>query len=94
MQEKRDIFEYWESKDKESTVFTSRTNIEKDSSLLDDNDELIHVIVASTWEEANAILHIREGRESYIPNGEAVPCPNNCGAYLYPEHTNECPYCT
>lgn len=48
---------------------------------------------AASWEEAMAIYHLRMGFEPYQPNGDAEPCPNNCGAHYYPKGSGECPNC-
>jgi hypothetical protein len=47
---------------------------------------------AQTWEEAQAIKHLRLGFEPYKPSGEAQPCPK-CEAFYYPKGSGECWRC-
>jgi hypothetical protein len=55
-------------------------------------EKIFWQIEASTWEEAMAIHHLRQGFEPYKPMGKAEPCPK-CGALFYPQGGGECWSC-
>ncbi len=52
----------------------------------------LHVIEADTFEEAAAVHAIKMGWGAYNP-GPSAPCPQGCGAFVYPECSGECPNC-
>ena len=52
-----------------------------------------YAISACTWEEAMAIYHLRQGWDSYCPEGEATRCPD-CGALHYSQGSGMCWSCT
>jgi len=49
-------------------------------------------VEVATWEEAQAIKHLRLGYEPYSPQGDATPCPS-CKAFYYPEGSGKCWKC-
>jgi hypothetical protein len=53
---------------------------------------LLWRIEVGTFEEAKAILNLRNGWEPYRPAGEAKPC-SACGSLGYPEGSGECWKC-
>jgi hypothetical protein len=57
-----------------------------------DTEVLLFTIDAATWEEAQAIKHLRMGWEPYKPQGGPKPCPR-CEAVYYPEGKGECWQC-
>ena len=60
--------------------------------LLSECEQFFWRIEAGTWEEAQAIYHLRQGWEPYQPEGAAVPCPE-CGALHYPSGSGQCWRC-
>ena len=89
-------YEAWEELDGARSISFSTTEgieIEKKNGLLSKNAKLIHVITAATFEEAKSIYNLRMGFAPYRPQGEPRECPNICGAFFYPESSDECPYC-
>jgi hypothetical protein len=54
---------------------------------------LLHRIEADTYEEAMSERNRLMDWEPYKPGGEAMDCPNACGAKFYPEGSGECPNC-
>lgn len=65
----------------------------KEKGLLSKDAVLLHILKASTYEEAMSIYNLRMGFEPYKPAGKPIKCPNNCGSFFYPEGSGECPYC-
>lgn len=53
---------------------------------------LLWEVEADTWEEAQAIHHLRMGFGPYVPMGDSKPCPK-CGTPYYPEGSGECWRC-
>ena len=78
-----------------SVTFTLVENIPdlRQRGLLEPDAKFLHRIEADTFEEALAVHHLRMGREPYWPTGKPAKCPNECGAYFYPEGSGECPNC-
>lgn len=54
---------------------------------------ILYEIEADTWEEAQAVHHVKMGWGPYLPGGNPAPCPNDCGSIYYPEGSGECPGC-
>ncbi len=55
--------------------------------------KLLFAFDADSLDEALAIRNLRLGWQPYKPVGKATECPNNCGAWYYPESSGECPHC-
>lgn len=72
---------------------TERIQEMREQGLPSQGAKLLYRIEADTAEEANAVHNIKMGWGPYRPIGEAVSCPNNCGAMFYPEGSGECPNC-
>lgn len=60
--------------------------------LLGPKSRLLYRFEAASWEEANAIHHLRQGWEPYKPMGEAAQCPD-CDANFYPKGSGQCWRC-
>ena len=85
-------FEAWQ--DDNGITLSDEENIKqlREKGLFFGEPKLLHVILADTSEEANAVHHIKMGWEPYKPQGEPGSCPK-CGAIYYPEGSGECPNC-
>jgi len=57
-----------------------------------DCEKIFYQFEACSWEEANAIYHLRQEFEPYNPDVPAAPCPK-CGVLFYPEGGGECWNC-
>lgn len=71
-------------------------SFEQASSYKDKEDnvvELLYIIKAATWEEANAINELRLYGSQYKPQGKSVTCPKCLEFQMFPENTNDCPLC-
>lgn len=70
------------------------TTINKFAELYKNNKKLKqrYNFITSSWEEAMAIYHLREGLEPYKPEGEPSKCPK-CGSWFYPKGSGECWNC-
>lgn len=93
MKEMKYRFEVWVDADSESMVGAGLVDDLKEKGFIGEEAQLIHVIEASTAEEASAIYNLRMGLEPYRPLGKPQPCPKGCGSYFYPEGSGQCPYC-
>jgi hypothetical protein len=86
------IYEAW-SEDGDTT-FALAENIldQRQKGLLRPDAKLLYRIEADTFDEALAVHYLRHGWTPYQP-GKPAKCPNECGAYFYPESSGECPNC-
>lgn len=90
------VYEAWKQHNKgPSIVFGEIEAIEEDrnSGILGSDARFLHKVEARTWEEAMMRHHELMKWMPYKPMGEAVSCPNDCGATFYPEGSGECPNC-
>jgi hypothetical protein len=87
------IYEAWQ--DETCIAFAEQERIKWDKSkgILSEEAKFLHRVEADTWEEAMTIHYQKMGWSPYKPEGEAIECPNNCGATFYPEGSGECPNC-
>ncbi len=93
MFEKKNHFEVWEYEGEISMILKGEREFLIKKKVLHPKSDLIHIITASTHEEAMSIRNLRLGFEPYKPIGEAEPCPNGCGSYYFPMGSGECAYC-
>jgi hypothetical protein len=93
MEDRKYKYQVWA--DSTSTTLASEEQINdlKLKGLIEEDAKLIHTFEAATGEEASSIYNLRMGFEPYKPAGKPELCPNNCGAYYYPEGSGQCPYC-
>jgi hypothetical protein len=89
----RYVFELWANKDRTEHTFCTRDSIDRNHPSFVDMVHRVFSIEADTYEEAMAACYLRRGFDPYKPVGNAVECPNNCGAHYYPEGSGECPIC-
>lgn len=87
-------YEAWITADGTEITLADGGQIEESRSkgLLGQDARLLYKIEAATWEEANAIHHIRMGWETYKPEREPAQCPR-CEAWYYPRGSGECWRC-
>ena len=85
-------FEAWRTED--GVVFGTLASIaeQRSKGLLSSSAQHLYSISARTWEEAQAIHHLRMGFEPYKPQGLAAPC-QKCGALLFPHGSAQCWQC-
>ena len=86
-------YQAWKDAESVTCATLKAFNYQKKTGLVDDHILILHIIEAETYEEAMAVHHIKMGWDPYIPAGNAVLCPNNCGSYFYPEGSCTCPKC-
>jgi hypothetical protein len=86
------VYEAWTEDG--SVTFTLVENIPdlRQRGLIKPDAKFLHRIEADTFEEALAVHYLRRGME-FQPTGKPAKCPNDCGAYFYPEGSGECPNC-
>jgi hypothetical protein len=85
-------FEAWRTEDGVVLGTLSSIAEQRAKGLLSSSAQHLYSISACTWEEAQAIHHLRMGFEPYKPQGPASPCPK-CNALLYPEGSAQCWQC-
>jgi len=85
-------FEAWSTED--GVVLGTLASIaeQRSKGLLSSSAQLLYSISAHTWEEAQAIHHLRMGFEPYKPQGVAAVC-SNCSALFYPAGSAQCWQC-
>jgi hypothetical protein len=87
-------YECWLDPVDSGITLTTRQNAHahRANGQLSDDATLLYTIVAATWEEAQAIHHLRQGWAPYVPMGEASACPA-CDAHYYPLGSGRCWRC-
>ena len=90
---KRIIWQAWSTDDDVTFAPADRVDYLRAERTIADNAVLLHEIIASTGEDAMAQHHEKMGWEPYRPQGDSVPCPNDCGENYYPEGYGDCPRC-
>ncbi|HME89834.1 MAG TPA: hypothetical protein VKE49_00310, partial [Myxococcaceae bacterium] len=83
-------WEAWQSPDGLEITLAKAEEIPdmREKRLLGASAQLLYRFEAATYEEAQAIHHLRMGWEPYNPLGDASPCPK-CGAMYYAEGSRE-----
>ena len=72
---------------------SARIDALKADGTIEDDQILLHEIVAATGEDAMTQHHQKMGWEPYKPVGEPSACPNKCGGDYYPDGFGDCPHC-
>jgi hypothetical protein len=89
----KQVYEAWDDGDNGVTLaLASEIERQRATGALSANERRLHVIEADTFEEAAAVHAIKMGWGAYNP-GPSAPCPQGCGAFVYPERSGECPNC-
>src|SRR6266478_3110811 len=90
------VFSAWgKAKDRRPSVLVSGEEPPRfaNGELQPDCERFFWRIEAATWEEAQAVYHLRQGWEPYRPQGTAGPCPE-CGELFYRNGSGQCWNCT
>lgn len=87
-------YEVWSEGDATEVTLAPVASIveQKEKGLIGPKAQLLYRFDAATWEEAQAIHHLRMGWEPYRPAGESNLCPK-CDSTVYPEGSGECWKC-
>ncbi len=89
------VFEAWADDAGGSITFAEADEIAvlQSRGLLAATARLIHRVHTETYEEAQAVHHVKMGWSPYKPLGLAADCPKGGGAQYYPAGSGECPNC-
>jgi hypothetical protein len=89
-----EVYECWHDPADSGITLTTKQNVaqHRTNGQLSEEATLLYTIVAATWEEAQAIHHLRQGWAPYMTMGEASTCPE-CAAHYYPMGSGTCWRC-
>ena len=88
------LYECWSDPSDGGITLTRFEDVHRlrDQGQLGEGATRLYSIVAESWEEAQAIHHLRQGWAPYVPMGEAAPCPQ-CATPYYPWGSGDCWRC-
>jgi hypothetical protein len=88
------LYTAWAASDGSEVTLIEGTGLPvfSDGNQQPDCGQLLYRITAATWEEAQAIHHLRMGWRPYDPGSAPAKC-ERCGAIYYPSGSGECWRC-